>query len=151
MPDFGNLEDKSIQALVRWLKIRQENGHPIHDAFQLEMDIRKSSLLKWLLNGNEPFDERPPTSYSYPWYELMKTGKGWSNDVWYHENLPGFDCPCLIINQCVWRVVEKVGDEYVCHYGTDSKWRVKYLGRDPAEVTRIGDCQWADRWEIERL
>ena len=62
-------EHWGIICLLRWLRIRADNGKPFPESLgQLEVDIDHSALLRRLLSGKEPLPQPPPLKHSYPDY-----------------------------------------------------------------------------------
>ncbi len=163
-----------IETFLRWLEIREKNGQGVRDTQQLRIDADHSGLLRRLLAGEEPAAEAPPLAYSYPWVELIKTGRGDPFEV-YEAHPEGVIFPrdSLIIDQTWWHVLEKLGDdEWIVTYKTpdveaiakaksdgswwkdkdrtipmkrsDSRWRVYTTGPNPRSPERKA-------WVIERL
>lgn len=155
MPDFGNLENATVQKVIQWLEIRATHANDLVldiGIGQLKVDAAKSALLKRLLDGKEPFPYRPPCSYSYPWYELLENGEGITNDLHAHDHcglctdskpcnfeLCPNDKPYLNINQELWTIIEKIpaplthptGNDYIATYrGSQHEWMVSFAGYD---------------------
>lgn len=134
-----------IEKLFRWLEIREQNGLPFPTSLlTFQIDATKSSLLRRILNGDEPLPEPPPCSFSYPWYYLVENGSAQSSDVWI-ENEILQPKTALIINQFIWEVKERTSeDEFICSYdGSNSRWCVKHVKKSPV--------QWDNIWTITRL
>lgn len=100
-----------IEALFRWLEIREENGIPFpRDLISLKTDIDHSVLLKRLMNGKEIFPEPPPKAYGYPCYKMLEEQIYKPGEVWFHNE-------DLVINQTVWKIIERISDtEYIVSY-----------------------------------
>ena len=143
-----------LRALVRWLEIRRcwgpSHQHPLLTRTlevltdpQLLADIDHSDLLPRLLAGYEPLPIPPPTSYGYPWWELVENGVGVSHDVWEVG-------PDLVIDQYPWRILERVSDgEFIVTYGQETQagyWRVSRM--EPKMNPLANVWQW---WRIERV
>jgi len=95
-------QQATLDAVKLWLKIR---GKP--DDAQLCADIDHSALLARLLDGKEPLPAPPPRAFSYPWYDLIESGKGDAMEVWRHP--PNADT--ISINQSgQWAVIEARDD-----------------------------------------
>lgn len=87
----------------------------------------KSALFARLLSGKQALIYAPPTSYSYPWYDVIETSGPWlvnhiddaqSIDEFYYDY--GHDEKSFVINQTSWKLLEKVSDqEAIVTYG---KW-----------------------------
>ena len=57
-------------AFKEWVEVAQREGYePITGWSNFLAEVDHSALLSRLLSGLAPFDERPPTSHSYPDYE----------------------------------------------------------------------------------
>jgi len=78
-----------------------------------EADVLKSALLHRILGDPElgvapkdPLPEPPPTSYSYPWYELMDEGRGRAVGIepWRLDWMPELDG--LSVNESRFSIVE---------------------------------------------
>src|SRR5262249_3180515 len=68
---------RGIMCLLRWVEIREENGHPVPPYMRaIEGDLFHSPLLRRLLDGKEPLPCPPPERKGQPWYELLETGRG---------------------------------------------------------------------------
>lgn len=80
-----SLAEEIIARFYRWLYIRRVNGR--RDPFNMRCEMEHSSLLRRLLEGKEPFDEPPPRSYSYPWYELLENGWARPGEVRFRKDL----------------------------------------------------------------
>jgi hypothetical protein len=153
----------SIQCLLRWLKIREAEGHSFPVSVkQLETDIAHSALLTRLLNGQEPLPEPPPKSSEYPWYDIVEKGKGEPNDVWEAEDdlEQAFGYKALVIDKHPWRILRKISDEeFIVTYGkSDSQWLAKVVGvrEDIQEHLREGHvdagfARLAKRWVVEQI
>lgn len=149
MFDFS--EDLSINTLLKWLKIREENGISFPtELIQFEIDIRKSALLTRMLGGKDPLPEPPPKAFSYPWYSLIEQGEGDPFEVVEVDPFEvvevGKDLTRILIDQHIWDVIKKISDtEYQITYnGEQGKFRWKLWRPDTKEsdITR--------GWKIKR-
>jgi len=96
------IQQATLNVVKRWLKIRGKPGDT-----QLCADIDHSALLVRLLDGKEPLPAPPPRANSYPWYDLIESGKGEAMEVWRYPGWPGILC----INQSgQWSVIEAHDD-----------------------------------------
>lgn len=75
----------------------------------------KSALFARLLEGKQPLPFPPPTSYSYPWYDIIETpgkyqvsiGAPWSSaNAPNEEGMPG-EGKYIVLNQCAWEIVRE--------------------------------------------
>jgi hypothetical protein len=55
----------AVHAVTAWISIKHEQGQGVTEA-----DAAHSSLLDWLLAGNEPLPNPPPVLYSRPNHRL---------------------------------------------------------------------------------
>lgn len=142
-----------VIGFLRWLKIREENGYPLGTVQQLMIDADHSALLPRILRGDTIFPEPPPRSFSYPWYGLMASGREPAFEVSHGPDLlAGPDC--LIVNQSVWDILERLGDEsFIATY------RITDNFRHSKSVTRNASTKWkvyaegegdAKTWWVER-
>lgn len=140
-----------FDAFLRWLEIREENGLPLTSVHQLKLDADHSSLLKRLLEGGVVFPEPPPRSFSYPWCELIQTGRALPFEV--HE---GWDDPdILVIEQCdEWRILERLGEEqFIATYRVPDKEAIAKLRgsglRDPLrDLDEVPMKLSASHWKV---
>lgn len=88
-----NLEDKNFatKCMAEFIRIRMDNDR---DTFPVDVD--HSALLNYLLDGNRPFKNPPPKSYSYPDYKMAE-GKEVLVELWEDKSL--FE-DRIVINQC---------------------------------------------------
>lgn len=110
----------SIDCLLRWLRVREEAGHPFPQSLrQLEADIAHSALLTRLLEGKDPLPEPPPRAMAYPWYELIEKGRAEAYEVFELTGgvEEGSGYQVLVVDQYPWKIVKKVSeDEYLVTY-----------------------------------
>lgn len=113
---------KEIDIFFRWLQIREDNGYGRNLTLsQLRADADHSSLLKRLLQGEEPLPEAPPRSFSYPWCRLILDGVGHPFEVYESELFPGM----LGIDQSTWVILERPAE---------NTWIVTYKTPDVARI-----------------
>lgn len=98
--------------------------------------IEKSALFQRLLSGKAPLAYRPPTSYSYPWYEVIE-GTQSKHRVMIDSALslgsmlnPGAGAGenCISINGAFWLVEQTITPdlEYIVSWGKyPMRWRLK--------------------------
>jgi len=117
MPDFFDEnaltpEQKARydRAVAEYARIQEENRSRLERAGRAPETHQispKSALFARLLEGKEPLPYPPPTSFSYPWYDIIETpGK-------YQVTLGGLVADAnandtgehLLLNQCPWTVV----------------------------------------------
>lgn len=143
-----------IQALFRWLKIRDANDIPFPTHLrQLEIDAEHSTLLQRLLDGEKPLDEPPPLTFSSPWYSLIDEGEGVAFEAFEPPTGQGE----LVINQCSkWRILERFEDEegWIVTYGSGK--HVFKVFRSTVERTSIAGGNGPHKvdiavWKLERL
>jgi hypothetical protein len=95
-------------AVAEYARIQEENRRRFERAGKSQHPHQispKSALFARLLEGKEPLPYPPPTSHSYPWYDIIETpGK-------YHVTIGGClsaqDEEHILLNQCPWTVVRK--------------------------------------------
>ena len=94
-------------AVAEYARIQAENRARTGDTGKVHQISPKSALFARLLSGQPALPFPPPTSYSYPWYDLIeKPGK-------YHVTVgglmlvPGSDDEHILLNQCAWRILRK--------------------------------------------
>lgn len=155
------MSDTSIDAVARWLRLREEHGFRYPEsADQLVVQMRHSALLDRLLQGKEPLPEPPPKAFSYPWYGLIEQGCDVTDYLWYHEfsRYGGrFGTEFLNINQTLWPILETVvpGEEWIASYVIPDRDELlrqanlaklsvdAYLDRLGADVpTRLASTRW---------
>jgi len=153
----------SIQCLLRWLEVREAEGHPFPDSVRkLKEDIDHSALLGRLLSGQEPLDDPPPKTMAYPWYEIIEKGKGEPSQVWEAQSdlVSALGFKAIIIDGYPWRILEKVSEEeYLVTYGKNgSVWVARVVGvrEDIQERLRDGKVEpglahLSKRWALEKI
>lgn len=113
--------DVHINDMLRWLRIREENGKSFPTSLeQFREIVNNSSLLKRLLRGEQALEYPPPLSYDHPWYGLMEDGFGLAGKVLEGDQFDRkmYGCDVLWINDYGWRIIKKISDqEYVITYG----------------------------------
>lgn len=124
----------SMECILKWLEIKEKAGLPFPgNAAELAIDADHSVLLQRLLEGRKVYDQPPPRSFSYPWYELMDEGTATPYEVHVMDT-------CAIINQSMWSIVAKVGtDDYVISYNDVDNYRlynktVNHPDKDPVWI-----------------
>ncbi|MDD2748053.1 MAG: hypothetical protein PHG39_10955 [Acidithiobacillus ferrooxidans] len=127
MPTFFQSKDSlPPELLARWDRAVSEYDRVLRevcgdsetkDLFFYNAIREKSALFWRLLNGKEPLLMPPPTSYSYPWYEIIEEpGPHQVGDIGFRAYgkplggelaaLRGMDHEDhLFINQCGWTVL----------------------------------------------
>lgn len=130
------VKSHDIDCVYRWLEIRYVNGQDIGDVLGLRIDADHSGLLQRLLKGEEPTAEAPPLAYSYPWVEVIQTGRGDPFEVYEaHPEGVVFPKDSIVIDQTWWPVLEKLGDD---------NWIVTYRTPDIERIARErADGTWA--------
>jgi hypothetical protein len=123
---------RGIMCLLRWVEIREENGHPVPFFLRaMEGDIFHSPLLRRLLEGKEPLKHPPPEANGQPWYELAETGRGVARNVRPWEWAPEHK---IAIDDGIWTILEKRSDaEYVVAYRQ---------GGEPYRLTKRSENEW---------
>lgn len=125
---------KEVEAMFKTLEIREVNGIEFpNNLITLKIAMRKSALFQRLLSGKEPFPIPPPTSYSYPWYELLENGYAFPYEVWKTTNNLFAPFPAVGIDQSIWKLIEEIAEnDYIISYTygigkskiSDTKWHV---------------------------
>lgn len=123
---------RGIMCFLRWIQIREENGHPV-PAFLvgLEGDLFHSRLIRRLLDGKEPLEQPPPEKFGQGWYELVETGRGIATEVspwqWAPESK-------IAIDHDIWTIARKRGEtEFLVTYRA---------GGEVYRLSRIDEKEW---------
>jgi len=130
-------EWQGVVVFLRWLECQEKGGKERPGTFnRFLVNASHSALLRRLIDGKEPFEHPPPLNRSYPWYELMETGKATASDVREYGNATS--PPVKIgINSGMWLILDKRSDdEYIVTYRE---------GGEPYLLQRRGE------WTIERI
>jgi len=109
---------KIRDAVGQWIEAYREQGRTPTLA-----DALHSALLGRFLEGKRFFPEPPPRSFSYPWYNLIETGRDDQCEMYLPNDRPTE----IVINQAVWEVLEKLSDNI---------FRVRWPGTTP-EYTAV--------------
>jgi hypothetical protein len=122
-PRAREVVETVAHGVLRWIRTARAagTGWIDHDATDLdrfglpsEADVFKSALLHRILGDPEagiapkdPLPEPPPTSYSYPWYELMDVGHARAVGVepWRLDWMP--ELKGLSVNESGFSIVEQ--------------------------------------------
>jgi hypothetical protein len=123
---------RGIMCLLRWIAIREENGHPVPPYLSaMEGDLFHSPLLRRLIEGKDPLPQPPPESCGEPWYELVETGRGIASDVRPWRWAPDEK---IAIDNGIWTILEKCSEtEYVVAYRS---------GGEPYRLTKRPEGDW---------
>jgi hypothetical protein len=107
-------------CIQHWAQLTKPDLSHAETGMGLYCDLSHSALFSRLLSGKKPLPTPPPTSFSYPWYELLDDGHVESVEVWFDEQ------GGLVINQNgQWQLIEKQSDdEYVIAYGETLRCRL---------------------------
>lgn len=121
-------ERRVLKAVSEWVITAQRAGYKLPlDAGQFSINMEKSSLLRRLLDGKDPFPLPPPKSYSYPWYSLLDEGETsgylepWETDKIFKDKT------VVVICQSPWYIKEKLGEgHYLLQYNPEegSVWEL---------------------------
>jgi len=128
MDENADLNHQLAEAYERCAKIRDAVGQWI-EAYREQgrtptlADALHSALLGRFLEGKRFFPEPPPRSFSYPWYNLIETGRDDQCEMYLPNDRPTE----IVINQAVWEVLEKLSDNI---------FRVRWPGTTP-EYTAV--------------
>lgn len=125
---FQNKDSLPPELLDRWDHAVSEYDRVLHEIcgksetkrlFFYNATREKSALFWRLLNGKEPLPMPPPTSFAYPWYEIVENpGPHPVGDIWFRSygrlldsrlaELRGTDREDhLFIQQCGWTVLSR--------------------------------------------
>ena len=85
------------QAVATWIRIKHEEGQGVTEA-----DASHSSLLHWLLAGNQPLPKPPPVIHSRPCHQLAL-----GEPCHLHEAPSDFEDKVLIAGNLSWKWVSK--------------------------------------------
>jgi len=139
---------KLIAAAATWGRVAEREGYSefglvsgnVSGFAQGPDIIEKSALLQRLMGGKEPLIYRPPTSYSYPWYEVIESIQS-EHQVFVGDApslgsmfSPGANPsePCISINGALWRIEETIcpDQDYIVSWGQyPIRWRL-FLKRE---------------------
>ncbi len=76
MPREGDEQDfRNCVNMVTWIRTvrrTQKYGEGKYPWFPSWIDMKKSSLFWRLRSGKNPLPSPPPTSFSYPWYDVIE-------------------------------------------------------------------------------
>lgn len=123
---------EGVKAVWEWYRVKEDwDRNPVPNSAQsLIVDTEHSSLLRWLLKGNEPFDVPPPVIMSRPAHEMVRQGEGkvynFSDQFSLIEN-------GLNVGGHPWVIQEKVGD---------SKWIASWTYTDLEGERHVHPSQW---------
>lgn len=138
---MSNPRGWSVQCIVDWLKIREQEGMPFppdRETFERELD--NSALLRRLMEGKQPLPSRPPLSFGHPWYKLAEDGSDVAMEV--KEAAPGQ--PAILINRHIWHLIDRISDaEFVVSYGSSPDLFRCYSSGEDATGTSV--------WHLSRL
>lgn len=147
MTAFQNLTDrerKLIEIAGTWGRVAEREGYgdggfPVEGGYtgfhRGPGIVEKSALFQRLLAGKAPLAYRPPTSHSYPWYEVIE-GEAIEHRVFVGEapSLGSMMRPganegegCIVINGALWRLIETIreSEEYIVGWGQyPMRWRL---------------------------
>ena len=161
--------ERALHVFYTWLSLREKNGLDWpYSSNKMAVNMSHSALLRRMLDGKDPLPEAPPKRWSYPWYELIESGRAEPKEVWEcDENyavIPlGEPSPAgarLIIDQHAWEIIERQGP---------NKWIVAYMTPDLPKLAqerasdprswvrhlRVHESRWlvhrdGEKWIIER-
>lgn len=95
-------------AVVEYARIQHENRQLAEsgsEGYRMQHEISpQSALFARLLDGKQALPYPPPTSFSYPWYDIVETPGQ------YHVAIgigPKSNEQCILLNQCPWEVLHK--------------------------------------------
>ncbi len=151
---LSQVDKKLVAAAAMWGRVAEREGYSElgvsvnNEAyFGTGPDIvEKSALFQRLLSGKEPLLYRPPTSHSYPWYEVIE-GLQPEHHVLIGVAIslgsmlsPGAEQgeSCISIEGALWRIEETIqpDQEYIVSWGKyPMRWRLQ-LKRE-----RVGTVQ----------
>lgn len=106
---------RAAQEALHFLQLESPGGLTDLEARYLA-DVAQpspqSALFARLLDGMQPLPLRPPTSYSYPRYELFDAPRP------FQVHAHAFDGDHLTINQCAWRKLAEENGAYTVSFGS---------------------------------
>lgn len=148
MIDVATLGEKKAQQLIdiaaTWGRVAEREGYgdfglPANNECSFCSGpglTDKSALFQRLLTGKAPLAYRPPTSYSYPWYEIIEGTQSKHRVI--IDSAPSLGSMlnpgalvgenCISINGASWRVEQIIApnQEYIVSWGKYSMyWRLK--------------------------
>lgn len=140
---------KDLDALVKWLEIREKNGYEFPSSLmQLICDMEHSALLQRLLNGKQPTEERPPKSFSYPNYGLVDTGISYPMTVFEDNHLGETS---IVIDQSPWTLIEKLEeDSYVVQYEDNKQLYKVYCTGKRSNTLEFDSDSFSKLWALEK-
>lgn len=127
---------EQVQIIVRWMQIRETNGHPPietpHDFDRhAEHSLRGGLLGRMLISKKEPLAHPPPLAFSRPWYSLIENGSAILDGDFVY---PGIEKSKLAICQHQWDIVDQNEDRYILAWKPDEN----------------GDAPWG-HWSCDRV
>lgn len=161
---FTDEQRATLDCVYRWLQIADREGYEVPtDPIGFRIYSQKSSLLNRLLAGKNPFPERPPKSYSYPWYSLLEDGEARGYMDVHREGLLQnelfADGPTRIaVNQSLWHIIEVVGENHyrvAYNLKEESVWDLRRLTDDEILALPTGKTNptWDEskraQWRLE--
>jgi len=123
-----SLEDDEKKSLRIYLEVTKQDT----PSRELLTNLSHSSLILWLLSGEELLPFPPPLYYSRPWHSLIKEGRGEVYDV-YHNLLASED------DFCYKKVI-------ICH---DSRWDLIGTSEDQKILFLSFPTYPEYRWKLE--
>lgn len=135
---------KLVAAAATWGRVAEREGYielglsfSKGSCFRTGPDIvEKSALFQRLLSGKEPLIYRPPTSHSYPWYEIIEDSQAEHHVlIGLAPSLSSMLSPgaesgesCISINGALWRIEKAIqpNQEYIVSWGKyPMRWRLQ--------------------------
>ena len=131
-----------IDIICRWAMICAEEGYDVGTGRSFMNNVihsRRSGLLRYMLEGNEPHDIPPPRAYSKPWYGLIDSGSEGAHlpnsDVYVITKYPRFKGKVNIV-QHFWDILDTIGEEdWVITWNQDRS-------SAPYRLSRIDESTW---------
>jgi hypothetical protein len=152
------MNSKLIAAAATWGRVAEREGYskfglPAGNGSSFGSGpciIEKSALLQRLIAGKEPLTYRPPTSNSYPWYEVIESIQS-EHQVFIGDSLslgsmmsPGANPGerCISINGALWRIEETIcpDQEYIVSWGQyPMKWKLTHKLENKGTIEEVAE------------
>lgn len=133
-------ERRAVDSVVRWLRIREQSGHPAPTSYsELVEAIGHSALLRRLLAGKAPLRVPPPRSFGQPWYSLVESGGAQGCELRTLKDRPGAALR-VTVNEWAWEVLEQP---------CEGRMVIRY-SRDAAAFIAERESTEPERWRLVR-
>jgi hypothetical protein len=147
-------ETRIAAAVLRWIAVAREHGREnLYGPAWMpgSIDAAKSSLLRRLLDGKEPLPVPPPRAHSYPWYEIVETGRTQLSAMFIEGPYDRAEGTFIHVAQHPWKVLRTEGaGRWIVSYRDGEEWLLRRLTDDDEREAcgkRRVDTPDGERWE----